>query len=512
MPAMQAMTLEEFNQVGDQGEEFWNSSSRPIPALLSSNETLQEYEQSFKWWLDKRDVTPNDPSIERQLWLDFAVLRAWELQRSDGFERRQYYRMRSREELLATCIQSTDEFLRSMEFYGPNGDMYFATKKLKRIAIVLKPHESPAEFEVNFKKWLNAKHVTLSMLRDDPEEERRFRQCYAYARKLEDQVLDRLQEVEHQVKILRDSAGDNAGVNEPPTASLEKPGMLGNTGMLEPGEIPSSSSQQHQCMIANESTSTEVNDRATTSEELEDGECNLEPEERLFPAGPDAGEILIKAEKGVEPSRNAATFAAAEEAFAESVRVNDNTEKKHLIEDYTRLNDQISTNETAIQDTLSYVNLTADIDKASTTEHLSQIKELMVSINKEKRRRDSVLAAVIAHDWIGRQEELDILVQDNTQTQTLSPSHEQMMVMYGKLEQKGNNVATLRSKLQSQLDWLNAEDTGRDDKFHELEELVEQLKAELDALSELESQRQRACVRFLKSDKSIHKMVLQLLQ
>ncbi|KAF4318937.1 hypothetical protein BBO99_00006894 [Phytophthora kernoviae] len=264
-----------------------------------------------------------------------------------------------------------------MEYFGPNGDMYLATKKLKRIAIVLKPQESPAEFEIHFKR-------------------------------------------------------------------------------------------------------------------------------------PDADEIMIKTEKDAELPHNAAIFHSAK-TLVESVRVNDNPKKKRLVEDYTHINDQISTNETAIQDTLAYVNLTADIDKAGTTEHLNQIKELTVSINKEKRRRDSVLAAMIAHDWVGKREELDDLLQSDIQIQTPSTSHEQLMAMYDKLKQKGDQVAVLQSKLQNQLSWVSAEDTSRDDTFQELEKLADQLKDELDVLSVLENQRQSVCVGFLRSNKGVHKMLVELL-
>lgn len=74
-----------------------------------------------------------------------------------------------------------DEFIRSMENYGSNGPMNFG-ERLKPIALVLRPHEPCRKFEESFQYWLKRREGSLSMLKEDPNEERRYRQASAFLR------------------------------------------------------------------------------------------------------------------------------------------------------------------------------------------------------------------------------------------------------------------------------------------------------------------------------------------
>ncbi|KAG6612492.1 uncharacterized protein IUM83_03186 [Phytophthora cinnamomi] len=69
----------------------------------------------------------------------------------------------------------------TVERHGPNGYMN-PHDPLAPIPIVLRPNESLGKYESVFHKWLRFKGLTLETLQDDPEEERRYRQCYAYTR------------------------------------------------------------------------------------------------------------------------------------------------------------------------------------------------------------------------------------------------------------------------------------------------------------------------------------------
>lgn len=156
-----------------------------IPVLLKQGETTQQYENAFKDWLRRRDAELDSlhsrPEVERRFRLDFADSRAWELRRKSVSTATRSHRARSREELLEMEEMSPDAFLRSVERFGPNGPLR-AGKKLKPIAVVLRPNEPRRYFEQNFERWLESKEVTLAELQDDPEEERCYRQAFAYTR------------------------------------------------------------------------------------------------------------------------------------------------------------------------------------------------------------------------------------------------------------------------------------------------------------------------------------------
>ncbi|EGZ27031.1 hypothetical protein PHYSODRAFT_320887 [Phytophthora sojae] len=203
------MTLEEYTLEDEQMtlEGVDRSASRPIPVLLLPRETVKLYEQSFELWLFKRNITletlEGDPEVERLFRLDFADSRIKKLRRRKMVERlapptrsmsaattmnssrarkRYHYQgVRSRRELLRTSVVSVQELHRADEMEGPNGRMMVG-EGLRPIPIVLDPCQSPEFYEVNFKRWLAKKKVTLDMLQDDLEEERRYRQCFAYAR------------------------------------------------------------------------------------------------------------------------------------------------------------------------------------------------------------------------------------------------------------------------------------------------------------------------------------------
>ncbi|KAG7394737.1 hypothetical protein PHYBOEH_004711 [Phytophthora boehmeriae] len=454
--AMQPMTLEAFLQEEEQmaKDQTCDSSARPIPALLLPNETLEQYEESFILWLGRRNVTvpslQDEPIVERRFRLDFADSRAWELRRrniasvastshksavsnpdhheviADGTSasrsegggkakpagRHPYQGIRSRKELLAKSVMNVDQFSARMEYFGPNGDM-FAGSRLSPIAVVLRPYETLAEFELNFKRWLAMKKVSLNMLQDDPEEERRYRQCFAHAQSVAEVTDNQLADV-----------------------------------------------------------------------------------------------VFIKTEQ----SRSAVIFQEATATLEKSVRMNEDLVKKRLTQDYTRLTDQIASNETSIEDSLAYVNLIVNIDKAGTADHLNQIKKLTISINKEKRRRDTVLATLIAHDWSDRHEELNSHLHRRDRGRNPSGSHEKLVSIYGKLEKKGDEMLALQAKLKSRLGWLNGGDTGRDAQFEELQELKNRMEVEISALSRLEVQRQMLCVDLLRSNEAVCRLAMELIE
>ncbi|RLN21249.1 hypothetical protein BBJ28_00002855 [Nothophytophthora sp. Chile5] len=193
--------------------------SRSIPVLLRPGESTQQYDRHFERWLAPKDVTltslDSDPIAERRFRLEFAWARAEELsaqppmpqptavdastgtwsrasssflwRRSTSPVRRNapkgqpYAPSRSRAELLATRVVSFEEFTQQMGRSGPDGAMR-SGESLRPIAVLLRPWETTSEFEQNFQRWLTTTGTTLASLKSDPNEERRYRQCFAFAR------------------------------------------------------------------------------------------------------------------------------------------------------------------------------------------------------------------------------------------------------------------------------------------------------------------------------------------
>ncbi|EGZ27018.1 hypothetical protein PHYSODRAFT_320877 [Phytophthora sojae] len=189
--ATRVVTLDQFktdDATARNGES--SSTLKPIPVLLLPGETTEQYDTKFRRWVFDRKVSTellnNEPAVERQYRLDFADSRAWTLSRKgigtmSSHHLDKYEGVRSREELLSQQVMTVEQFVEKMAKFGPNG--YLNTGwRLKRIPIVLRPRETKLIYELNFQRWLGKKDVTLEMLREDPEEERRYRQCFAYTR------------------------------------------------------------------------------------------------------------------------------------------------------------------------------------------------------------------------------------------------------------------------------------------------------------------------------------------
>ncbi|KAG6948985.1 hypothetical protein JG687_00015149 [Phytophthora cactorum] len=114
------------------------------------------------------------------------------------------------------------------------------------------------------------------------------------------------------------------------------------------------------------------------------------------------------------------------------------------IKEYTSMSDQIALNELAMNDALAYVKMNEDVDKAL---HLSQIKELSTVINQEKVRRDATIAAIIADEWEGRQQELEQLLDECVDTSVPSSSHGELSMIYKTLALNMEEIQGLQVKL-----------------------------------------------------------------
>ncbi|KAG3017135.1 hypothetical protein PC128_g860 [Phytophthora cactorum] len=85
-----------------------------------------------------------------------------------------------------------------------------------------------------------------------------------------------------------------------------------------------------------------------------------------------------------------------------------------LIEKYNHLNDQILTNERALEDSVAHLKEISQHSETSSSELHTQLDELRVYIGVEKIKRDEAVAAVIAQRWSAKKNEFGLLLESMT--------------------------------------------------------------------------------------------------
>ncbi|KAJ8558706.1 hypothetical protein ON010_g8742 [Phytophthora cinnamomi] len=432
-----------------------------------------------------------------------------------------YHGRRSRSVLLATCVMPAEELQDSLEVYGPNDAMY--NGRLKPIAIILRPGESTEKYEMNFKRWLAGRQVTLKMLEKDPEEERRYRQCFTYV------CVDTTVQVQSR-------GGSKSQSRQRRKRSPSRETTRGGRGekvkrpRVEPDKkkaesAPASSDQTSCSSVDTSQDCTEkipqlmIRVENLVTRRFEDIKRNLKnldrqvgtqnssdnhnsPSKESFKQA-DVSSTFGSEEKNEEHPTNAAIVFASAEILRTTGRVDADLARKRLNDTYTHICDQIALNETAVDDALAYLKAIMNIDETQATEQLTEIKELTVLINQEKRRRDAAFAAMVAHEWKGRSEGLLRAVQQFDRAGKLNASHDRLLAMLVKLQQKREEALAVQVKLKNRLSWLKADDQGREAQFQELRQLSNKLVTALSVLSRMEECRQALCMDLLQSNESI---------
>ncbi|KAL4140480.1 hypothetical protein PRNP1_014764 [Phytophthora ramorum] len=464
-------------------------------------------------------------------------------------------RIRSRSELLETKVMFSDQFMRSMQWnYGPNGPMRVG-ERLKPIAIVLRPNESLNRYEDRFRSWLETKNVSLSMLSEDPEEERRYRQTFAYVRatsadkmhwgdaeeerstsrprspsrsrspqsRTRKQSADR--EINHgdderQSKRPRiDYDNDRGGSLDREVHASQKMPLqrdISTTERVESVALQMKHLEEklnHRVReLEHEVKRLSNRDRAenganvywsTSSSDVQEAQA-LENRVPPLHAPPSNAVSSVKSEPG--QLHNADIRLIVTEVLKKAAKVTADPAEKRLVKDYTQLSNQVSHNELTLEDSLHYVKMNHAASDPEAAEHFKQIDELTVLINDERRRRDTVLAAVIAQEWRGRREELENLVGQVGLIDTPRVSHEQLTTIYSQLGRNCEKLIRLQSKLKTGLS------AGRDNHVHELQDLSRELEAVLFERSALEDQRKFLCVELAHSNAAIYKMSMELIE
>ncbi|KAF4147747.1 hypothetical protein GN958_ATG03102 [Phytophthora infestans] len=505
----------------------------PIPVLLGRNETMIEYKRSFELWLAVRNVSlesiQGNPRVERLLRLDHSNFRYMKLrrqhfgtttqreinyeesERSDTWKHNEELfpadydegrRFRSRSELLDWRLVSPEGFLNAMEDFGPNGRMY-REEKLRPIAVVLRPGETSSGYELNFQRWLPKKNTTLEMLHDDPEEERRLRQCFAYLRAYElmnrrcaerDLCTPREVPVGRNHKRSRlQSEGDNVS-----SSQLETP-SIGQSNSIE---------QATNGFINKPEDDTNSNASSTTVSELlyspNDFDAEISDdipknEAHVPPPGAGDGLMTTASKEGVVKSAKSDIYDSAAKLFLKAKEIEVDSVERELASDYIRVCRQFSSNEAAINDHFrrGRTDLLVPEFVGST-----QTDALPAALVQEKQRRDAALASLIAYKWRNEEDRPEQDKQSSAGDKAELP-HDKIAAIYDKVLQNQDEMLSLRIKLSNRLSWLKATDTDRDAQFQELRDISKALDEKLTQNSRLHEQRRLLCSNAIQSDERI---------
>jgi hypothetical protein len=117
-----------------------------------------------------------------------------------------------------------------------------------------------------------------------------------------------------------------------------------------------------------------------------------------------------------------------------------------LIEKYNHANDQIITNERALEDSAAYLKEISGYDEAGSKELRAQLDELRVYIDLEKGRRDEAVALIMAQRWKAKQNEFLFLLENmsvKSKPDAEKAFHEECAEIAGQLEEKNKVLSKL---------------------------------------------------------------------
>ncbi|ETL97250.1 hypothetical protein L917_05431, partial [Phytophthora nicotianae] len=505
----------------------------PIPVLLGPNETMVEYERDFELWLAIRNVSleslQGHPGVERLFRLDHSNSRYMERRRQYcgtktqpvSYEERgppdkwrhneeiiplnycQERQFRTRSELLDWRLVSPEAFLRAMEDFGPNGRMYRG-EKLRPIAVVLRPGEASSGYELNFQRWLSKKNLTLEMLHDDPEEERRLRQCFAYIRAYE--LMDRkcaMQRLKNQnarkeLSMDRYSKRPRLEFDDVNTMDTS---VFDQSVPVDNGMNSLSKAEDDAYSCASSTTISEPLYSPTDFEAERSGVRDNMVKNEAHVISPGAGNCVVTAtsEDGVVKPANADIYAAASKTLLKAKQVEADSVEHELIKDYLRVSRQAFRGEAAANNSFSRTKTELLIHVDSATENSMHTGAVRNELVGKKHRQNAALASLIAHEWRDKQENLQrgiqSLVGDSEEL-----SHDEVVAVYDKLQQNHDEILPLRIKLNNRLSWLKATDTDRDAQFQELREISRALDGKLAQRSMLRERGRLLCLDLLRSN------------
>ncbi|GMF31493.1 unnamed protein product [Phytophthora lilii] len=118
----------------------------------------------------------------------------------------------------------------------------------------------------------------------------------------------------------------------------------------------------------------------------------------------------------------------------------------NLIKTYNSLNDQIITNERALEDSVAYLREVSVLNEARSRELRTQLDELRVYIDVEKGKRDDAVAAIIAKRWHTKQLGFRLLLENmavKSKADAEKAFHEECAEIAHQLEEKNRVLSKL---------------------------------------------------------------------
>ncbi|KAK1928694.1 hypothetical protein P3T76_015797 [Phytophthora citrophthora] len=381
-------------------------------------------------------------------------------------------------------MMSVKDFLRSMEDYGPNGPMILRTK-LKPIAILLHNGESRNRYEDAFLKWLKTRSVDLDSLKDNPEEERRYRQSFAYMRAT---TVDIRRDSNEHCSRSRHRSPSRSRKRSPSKASSRdlKRSRL-ESGEVVQAEKPNAGREWEKMAKRVEQLENNVSHRFSelerelkalraqsqvTNGELLRGSQNQKKVElrKVMEVTPST---VVKSE--CESPGKADILNEGTEILKRATQTQPAPALKRLVKEYIRLNDQIEMNEAAVQDSLAYIKTLeggADVD-----DRMMQINELKASM-----------------EWKHKWEEFERLAGQVDLTAISRSSYEQLAGEYIQL----NRI-------------VNGDGTETSPQLEEVKKLSKALSETISEWTDKERYRQELSVDVARRDDAVYTLAKELI-
>ncbi|KAF1791428.1 hypothetical protein GQ600_176 [Phytophthora cactorum] len=436
-----------------------SSSSAGQERIFRPEESVAQYEDDFKRWLGARGVTVKSlesrPEVEQLFRHDFTALRAWELQQS-----------RAAQQSCKLDDSSDSEEEGKSEKIGGTG---------------IPSVGDSGEYEEVFQKWLRHRKLTLQMLLNHPEEERRYRQCYAYSR------------VRTHMKIRI------TNVTQTKPKSKQDPHKL-NAHSID------------MCSRNTKSTFSENGDTFPAAQM--DALSATDTAVLIPPAHEDNLLAVIQQHRVVEADAEAQTLRQTEEPIVGSASVDlvpDSSALLNAAAEILARVERISTDLAKTRLVERYIRFTIRSCEGEETEIIDQVEEAIMTVNEVKMQRDKALADAMAHEWSGKEVELDKQPQLHVEMQMPEAgTHQELALLYGELLRNDKEVQDFQSKLITCLDAVDGKVTTQDAQIDDVARLVRELSAKLTGKTQLKSQCDALSIELLSISSILPARLLQI--
>eukprot|EP00644_Phytophthora_capsici_P013927 jgi/Phyca11/551160/estExt2_Genewise1Plus.C_PHYCAscaffold_400312 len=400
----------------------------------------------------------------------------------------------------------------------------------KAIPMPLYPGETPQQYNYKFQQWLAKRKESLETLADDPKRERKLWLTFAFFREkpsareklpaprapkrsINEEYEDFYQRsASQEIKLPQAISSEaNIAAERSSSKSLCNSDKLPHSKKKKPVEPSQEKPPSWALLLINrveelEAKVTRLQHQINKLSEMVDVEIKSKPGKMKNEAAPQPTYEEIHR----EATRNLARAVQS--------RTHEDSKQQKLAEAYDHLNEQISMNETAIDDALDYIKAIKDIDEAKANEQHSQIMELVVSINTEKERRASALAALIVHNFAERQNMLKTLLEETPSARTTNGvSHGKLGTISSQIEERESVLETLKVHLNEQLDWVTGippcvSEPDKALRFKALRKMSKKVAKEQEAKERLLQEREEILKEFVQQDNEIRKLVKESLQ